>query len=102
MDIDKLKSLPNNLSQLKTEVDKLDIVELVPVTIDLSKLSTVIKNEVVKETEYDAKIKIIEDKIPDISNLATKINLNTKITKVKTETPSTSNLTTTSRLTAVK
>ena len=38
-----------------------------------------VNNEVVKKTEYDAKIKNIEDKIPDISNLATKSNLNTKI-----------------------
>ena len=36
-----------------------------------------------KKTEYDAKIKNIEDKIPDIGNLATKSNLNTKINEVK-------------------
>ena len=30
------------------------------------------KNDVVKETEYNTKIKNIEDKIPDITNLATK------------------------------
>ena len=37
----------------------------------LSKLSDVVKNNVVKRTEYNAKIKNIEDKIPDITNLAT-------------------------------
>ena len=70
LDIDKLKSLPNNLSNLKTKVDELDIDKLVPLPTDLSKLSNAVKNEVVKKTEYNAKIKSIEDKIPDISNLA--------------------------------
>ena len=54
-----------------------------------------VKNEVVKKTEYDAKIKNIEDKIPDISNLATKSNLNTKINEVKNEIPSITGLATT-------
>ena len=49
MDIDQLKSLPNNLSKLKTEVDKLDVNKLVPVPVDLSKWSNVVKNEVVKK-----------------------------------------------------
>ena len=42
----KLKS---NLAGLKTEVDKLDIDKLVPVPVDLSKLSDVVKNDVVKK-----------------------------------------------------
>ena len=102
LDIDKLKILPNNLRNLKTKVDKLDIDKLVPVPIDLSKLSNVIKNEVVKKTEYNAKIKNIEDKIPDISNLATKTILNTKINEVKNKMPSITSLATPSELTAVK
>ena len=57
LDIDGLKSLLNNLSNLKSEVDKLDIDKLAPVPVDLSKLSNVVKNEVVKKTEYHAKIK---------------------------------------------
>ena len=64
LDIYKLKSLPNNLSNLKTKVDKLDIDKLAPVPTDLSKLSEVVKNEVVKKTEYNTKIKNIEDNIP--------------------------------------
>ena len=102
LDIDKLKRLPNNLSNLKTEVDKLDIAKLVLIPTDLSKLSDVVKNEVVKKTEYNAKIKNIEDKIPDISNLATKSNLNTKINEFKNEIPSITVLATTSALTAVE
>ena len=102
LDIDKLKGLPNNLSILKTQVDKLDTDKLVPVPTNLSKLSDVVKNEVVKKTEYDAKIKNIEDKIPDISNLATKSNLNTKINEVKNEIPSITGLAATSTLTAVE
>ena len=38
--------LNTNLANLKIEVDKLDIDKLVPVPIDLSKLSNVVKNEV--------------------------------------------------------
>ena len=58
------------LNILKTKVDKLDIDKLLPLPADLSKLINVVKNEVVKKTEYDTKIKNIESKIPDISNLA--------------------------------
>ena len=101
-DIDKLRSLPNNLSKLKTKVDKLDIDKLAPVPSDLSKLGDVVKTEVVKKPEYNAKIKNIKDKIPDISNLATKTNLNTKINEVKNEIPSITGLATTSALTAVE
>ena len=72
------------------------------VPADLSKLTDVVKNEVVKKTEYNAKIKNIEDKIPDISNLATKSNLNTKINEVKNEIPSITGLATTSALTTVQ
>ena len=59
-------------------------------------------NDAVKKIEHEAKIKNIEDKIPDISNLATKSNLNTKITEVKNEIPSITGLATTSALTAVE
>ena len=46
-------ALKRNLANLKTEVDKLDIGKLVPVPNDLSKLSNIVKNEVVKKTEYN-------------------------------------------------
>ena len=96
LDIDKLQSLPTNLSNLKSKVDKLYLNKLAPVKNEK------VKNDVVKKTEYNAKIKNIEDKRPDITNLATKTILNTKINKVKTEVPSISGLATTSTLTAVE
>ena len=43
-------ALKTNLAKLKTEVDKLDIHKLVRVPSDLSKLSNVVKNDVVKKT----------------------------------------------------
>ena len=54
------------------------------------------------KSECNAKIKNIENEIPDISNLAAKTIFNTKINKVKNEIPSNSNLATTSALTAVE
>ena len=45
--------LKTNLANLKTEVDKLDIGRLVPVPVDLSELSDVVKNDVVKKDVYD-------------------------------------------------
>ena len=41
-----------NLANLKTEVDKLDIDKLVPVPVHLSKLSDLVKNDVVKKDVY--------------------------------------------------
>ena len=42
-------AVKTNLANLKTEVDKLDIDKLAPVPVDLSKLSHVVKNDVVKK-----------------------------------------------------
>ena len=80
-------ALKVDLASLKSEVDKFDIDQLVPVPVDLSRLSDVVKNDVVKKYVYNAKIKNI-DKIPDITNLATNTTLNAKINEVKNETPS--------------
>ena len=38
----------SNLTGLKIEVDKLDVDKLVPVPVDLSKISDAVKNNVVK------------------------------------------------------
>ena len=42
-------ALKTHLASLKTEVDKLDINKLVPIPVDLSELSDVVKNDVVKK-----------------------------------------------------
>ena len=85
LDIDKLDSVPTNLSNLKSKVDKLDIRKLETTPIDLSKLSNLVKNDVVKKTDYNIKIKNIEHKVPDVTNLATKTTLNAKMNEVKAE-----------------
>ena len=83
------------------KIDKLDVDQLVPIPVELNKINDVIKNEVVNKTEYNAKIKDIEDKIPDITNLATNAALNTKINEVKGKIPSITNLATTTTTTTV-
>ena len=42
-------SLKTNLANLKTEVDKIDIDKLAPVPLDLSKLSDVVENDVIRK-----------------------------------------------------
>ena len=42
-------ALKSNLANLKTEVDKLETEKLAPVPVDLSKLSDVVKNDVVEK-----------------------------------------------------
>ena len=72
--------MPINLSNLKSKADKLDVDKLVLVPVDLSKLRDVVKNDVGKKHVYSAKIiNNIEDKTPDITNLATNTTLNAKI-----------------------
>ena len=79
-----------NLAALKTEVDKIDVDKLKTVPDDLAKLSNVVKNEVVKKTDFSAdnyvtrtkfstdtnalddEIDKVNKKVPDVSNLATK------------------------------
>ena len=75
-----------NLSALKTEVDKIVTDKLKTVPDDLAKLSNVVKNEVVKKTDFstdtnslDDKIDKVEKKIPDISSLETKRNVTTLV-----------------------
>ena len=102
LEIDKLKNIPNNLTNLKSHVNKLYGNKLVPVSVYLSKLSDVVNNGVLKKDLYNAKNKNIEDKIPDITNLATNISLNAKINKVNVEIPNITNLATTTALTTVK
>ena len=46
-------ALKSNLVSLKAEVDKLDIDTLVPVPVDLSKLSNVVIDDAIKKSVYD-------------------------------------------------
>ena len=66
IDLDKLKNVPRNFSNLKSETDKLDVDKLTPVPVDLSKLSDVVKNDVVKKEVYNSNIKNTEDEIPNV------------------------------------
>ena len=112
-----------NLANLKAEVDKLDVDKLVPIPVDLSKLSDVVKNDVVKKTVYNkliAKVDNIdtsdfvlktkyntdktelEKEIPDTSGLDKKANYNTKITELENKIPDISNLATKTALTAIE
>ena len=97
-----------NLAALKTVVDKIDTDKLKTVPDDLAKLDNVVKNEVVKKTDFNAdnyimrtkfstdtnslddKIDKVDKKIPDVSGLATKSsvtiltkNLNDRTDKLK-------------------
>ena len=49
-----------NLAALKTEVDKIDTDKLKTAPIDLAKLTNAIENDVVKKTDYNAKVTSIE------------------------------------------
>ena len=46
-------ALKGNLANLKTEIDKSDDEKLVPVPLDLSKLSDAVKNDDVKRDVYN-------------------------------------------------
>ena len=100
LDIEKLEKVPTGLNCLKSKVDKLDVDKLVPVPIDLSKLSDAVKSDGVKNTEYNTKIKDIEDKIPDITNLRTNTTLTAEKNGVKNEIPGVTNLATTAAFNA--
>ena len=115
--------LKTNLANLKTDVDKLDIDKLVPVPVDLSKLSGLVKNDVVKKdvynklvakvnnidtsgfvlkTKYDTDKSKLENKIPDTSGLVKKTDYNTKITEIEGKIPDISNLATKTAITIVE
>ena len=111
--------LKTNLASLKTEVHKLDIDKLAPVSVDLSKLSDVVKNHVVKKAVHDkltAKVNNIdtsefalktkyqtdkgelEKKIPDVTDFIQK----TKLTESGNKIPNVSGLAAKTALTAAE
>ena len=108
-------ALKSNLASLKTEVDKIDADRLKTVPVDLAKLSNVVKNDVVKNTEYNKlvtevdnidttnfvsrtkyekdgtdfedKIDKIDKKVPNVTSLVKKAYFNTKVTEIKRKIP---------------
>ena len=78
-------ALKTNLASLKNEVDKLDIDKLVPVPVDLSKLSYVVKNDVVKKTVYDKLVAKVNN--IDTSDLVLKTNYNTDKVQLENKIP---------------
>ena len=50
------QNLLTHLKSLKSKVDKLDMDKLVSVPVNLSKLSGAVKNEVLKKGVYNVKI----------------------------------------------
>ena len=74
-------TIKTNLATLKTEVDKIDVDKLKTTPIDLAKLSNLVKNDVVKKTDYNAKVTSIEGQIAGITKNA--IDNLADITKLK-------------------
>ena len=115
-------ALKSNLASSKTEVDKIDADKLKTVPVDLAKLSNVVKNDVVKKTEYNKlvtkvdnidttnfvkknkyekdgrdfedKVNKIDKKIPDVTSFVKKTDFNTKITEIEGKIPDVSSLVT--------
>ena len=56
-----------NLAVLKTEVDKIDTDKLKTVPADLAKLTNVVKNDVIKKTDYNTKVTSIENLIAGVT-----------------------------------
>ena len=111
------------MANLKTEIDKLDIGKLTTVPVDLSKLSNIVKNDVVEKTVYDklvakvnkintsdfvlktnfnTKLTGLENKIPNTNGLVKKTYYNTKITEIENKIPDVSGLATKTALTPVE
>ena len=82
-----------NLAALKTEVDKIDVDKLKTTPTDLDRLSNLVKNDVVKKTDYNTKVTSIEaqiagltkntvDNLADITKLKA-IDTNSFVLKIK-------------------
>ena len=56
-----------NLAALKTEVDKIDVDKLKTTPIDLDRLRNLVKNDVVKKTDYNTKVTSIEAQIAGLT-----------------------------------
>ena len=78
-------ALKTNLASLKTEFDKLDIGKLVPVPVDFSKLSDVVKNDMIKKTLQDRLVAKVNN--IDTSDFVLKTKYQTDKTKLEKKIP---------------
>ena len=83
-------ALKTNLASLKTEVDKLNIDKLVPIPVDLSKLSDIVKNDVVKKTVYNKLVAKVDN--IDTSDFVLKTKNNTDKTELENKNPNVTDL----------
>ena len=90
-------ALKTNLADPKTEVDKLDIDKLAPVPVDLSKLSDVVKNDVVKKTVYGKLVTKVNN--IDTSDFVLKAKYNTHKAELENKISDTSDLVKKTKLT---
>ena len=93
-------ALKTNLANLKTEVDKLDVDKLATIPVDLSKLSNVVKTDVLKKTDYNKLVTKVDN--IDTSGLVKKANYTTKITEIEGKIPDISDLATKTALTTFR
>ena len=79
-----MKNVPNGLSSFKKIKDKLDISKLETTPVDLSRLINVLKNNVIKKTEYNEFVKNCSTiKTTDTSDFVQKADCNTKIGEIE-------------------
>ena len=78
-------ALKTNLASFKTEFDKFYIDKLASVPVDLSKLSDVVKNDVVKKTVYDKLVAKVNN--IDTSDFMLKTKYQTDKTELEKKTP---------------
>ena len=73
-----------DIVRLKSEIDKLDIGKLETTPADISRVNDVVKNEVLKNTEYDKLVKNVNAvQTTDTSNLVKKLTMTQKLVKLK-------------------
>ena len=71
----------NNLSALKTEVDKLDIPKLGTIATDVAKLSNKVANDLVEKTDFNSLKTKVNENETDNDNLEIKVTNNELTTK---------------------
>ena len=71
----------NNLSALKTEVDKLDIPKLGTIPTDVAKLSNKVANDLVEKTDFNSLKTKVNENETDNDNLEIKVTNNELTTK---------------------